>query len=67
MTVARAASTHASAATSNQPGRSPRNTTPLRTPITGMMSMLMENTLTGTETAILIQAQCAKAKATSTL
>ena len=40
---------------------------PLSTPTTGMSSMLIENTLTGTEVAILIHAQCAKAKAMNTL
>src|SRR5688500_15868758 len=67
MTVASAPSTHTSAASSAQLGRSLKKTTPLKTPSTGMTSMLMENTLTGTEVAILIQAQWAKAKETSTL
>jgi len=40
---------------------------PQTTPTTGMSSMLIENTLTGTEVAILIQAQCANAKAITTL
>ena len=67
MTLVSAASTQRSAASSVQRGRSPRNTTPLSTPITGMISMLTANTLTGTEVASLIQAQCAKAKETNTL
>ncbi len=57
MTVASAPSTSSSADTSAQLGRSPRKTIPLSTPTTGMTSMLMEKTLTGTEVAILIQAQ----------
>ena len=40
---------------------------PPRTATTGMMRMLSENTVTGTDVASLIHAQCAKAKATSTL
>ena len=67
MTVVRAPSTQKSAATSVQRGRSPRNTTPLSTPITGMISMATENTPTGTEVTSLIHAQCAKAKETKTL
>ena len=39
---------------------------PHTTPTTGMSSMLIEM-LTGTEVAILIHAQCAKAKAMTTL
>ena len=56
-----------SAPYSDQLGRSPRNSMPLSTPTTGITSMLIENTVTGTEVAILIQAQCAKAKARNTL
>ena len=46
---------------------SPRNTIPLSTPITGITSMLIENTLTGTDVAILIHAQWANANEMSTL
>ena len=67
MTLASAPSTHASAAISAQLGRSPRKRAPLSTPMTGMISMLTENTLTGTEVASLIHAQWAKANATNTL
>ena len=35
--------------------------------MTGMTSMLIENTLTGTAVAILSHAHCAKAKDTNTL
>ena len=66
-TVSSAQTTSASAAYSAQVGRSPRNSIPLTTPTTGISSMLIENTLTGTEVAILIQAQCANAKAITTL
>ena len=62
-----AATTSALAAYSAHDGRSPRNSIPLTTPSTGMSSMLIENTLTGTEVAILIHAQCAKANAMKTL
>ena len=40
---------------------------PLNTPTTGITSMLSEKTVTGTEVAILIHAQCAQAKAMKTL
>src|SRR5688572_11560244 len=60
-------STSARAAYSAQLGRSPRNSMPLMTPTTGMTSMLSEKTVTDTEVASLIHAQCAHANATSTL
>ena len=48
-------------------GRSPRKTMPLTTATAGTIMMLSENTVTETAVASLIQAQCAKAKAMSTL
>src|SRR5574341_2173536 len=66
-TVSKARRTRPSAAYSAQLGRSPRKSIPLTTPTTGMISMLIENTLTGTEVAILAHAQWANAKALKTL
>src|SRR5512134_3416121 len=66
-TVSNAARMSPSAAYSAHAGRSPRTRIPHTTPTTGMSSMLIENTLTGTEVAILIHAQWANANAIRTL